>query len=206
MSSDPLLLQLQKVWKEIADKLDTLVQIHERAPTVIAVTGDELIRCLERLGKSTKYYVPTGKKLAPGESVTFTIAPPPTEYCIVARALMASSLSFTVSASAEFLVKEKMGEVRKARISFPMWFPEWSSRLIDFIFCEPRIESSFTFTNNEPAGGPDAYAGVWQECNVVLRDTYNIVEKAILNRVWRLLSFHGLEVVKVAVAMRVVKI
>jgi len=204
MSSDPLLLQLQKVWKEIADKLDTLIQMQERAPTVIAVTGDELIRCLERLGKSTKYYVPTGKKLAPGESVTFTIAPPPTEYCIVARGLMASSLSFTVSASAEFLVKEKTGEVRKARISFPMWFPEWSNRLIDFIFCEPRIEYSFKFTNNDPVS--DAYVGVWQECNVVPRDTYNIVEKAILNRIWKLLAFHGLEVVKVAVAMKVVKI
>jgi len=172
--------------RKINQKVQTLVEQGERIQTVITITGDEIVRCLEKLELSTRYYVPLDDLLGPGESVTFNIAPPENEYCIVAEGIIDTSLLYETSCEVTF--RDHAG-VEFSRINFGRIFDTFCGKPIIFIFCQPRTLYSFKFTNNDP--DMDAYVGVWQDCNVVRKEIYNVIAETTLAKVFDTLGETG---------------
>jgi len=157
-------------------------------PTVISVTGDEIIRCLEELEISKAYYPSPSQVISPGQSVTFRIMPPPEKYCIVSRGVPMSDLHYAVSLVAEYIDRHERTIARK---SIERLFPEHSNVPIVFIWCQPRTEYRYTFTNNHPTA--DATVCIDVECHVVAEEDYKAIRRTILERVLETLKLHGLK-------------
>jgi len=161
-------------------------------PTVISVTGDEIIRCLEELEVSEAYYPCPSQVIKPGEDVTFRIIPPPGRWCIVSRGVPMSDLHYDVSLEAQYVDRHKRVISRK---SIERLFPEHSNIPIVFIWCQPRAEYRYTFTNNHPTA--DATVCIDAECHTITEQDYKAVRRAILGRVYATLKAHGLKFGKV---------
>jgi len=172
----------------------------QRLISVISLTGDEVVRCLERLKISRRYYVCPRDLLAPGESVTFSIAPPRDRVCIVATALPLSSLHYDVSWKASYT--DAFG-VEADRISVTNFAPEDSFQPLDYLFCEPRILYDHLFTNNHPTS--QAWVGVKHVCNVTRKDHYNVIAETLLGAVFEALRLKAeqLRVAWVRVPIRI---
>jgi len=160
----------------------------QRLISVISLTGDEVVRCLERLRISRRYYVCPRDLIGPSESVTFSIAPPPDRVCIVATALPLSSLHYDVSWKATY---QDVFGVPADRISVTNFAPEDSYQPLDYLFCEPRILYEHIFTNNHPTS--DAWVGVKHVCNVTRKDHYNVIAETLLGTVFEALRIKAEE-------------
>jgi len=176
----PIIAEIHAIFAKIKH-----IEVIPRA--IVSVTAEELIKCLERPGITDIYSVPPSDVIAPGESTTFQIAPPVDKYCVVASGRPASSLHYYTSLLAEFTDWE--GFV-KARANFTRWFPSWEFFPIEFIWCQPRTMYRFTWSN-DPTSGSDAFVGVWQLCNVISAEDYNILAKAVLGRVLEALGIQA---------------
>jgi len=174
------LVQAIKRFEELAERLEELL-ILLPVPTVYALTGDEVVRCLERLKLSTIYYLDPSDYIAAGESTVFEIRPPPKQYCIVATGYIMTSLHYYTSCKVEYA--DWAGVVRWRR-NIERVFPAHERIPVKFIFCEPRTLYRFEFYNR-PTAPESAWVGVSLECNVVTEDVYKVIGQMILRRVFK---------------------
>jgi hypothetical protein len=158
--------------------------------TVFAITGDEVIRCLEYEGKSKRYIIRRTTALSPGESVAWSVPVPavllpgmkkPEEgYCVASNILPDSDLLYDVEYKVYTITAPKEEPELFYHADMLM---ELDCRLpIDFVFCEPRTFYRVEFLNNSP--DTPAKVGFRLICNVVPKPFYPVIRAAILGQVF----------------------